>query len=144
MASMRLLHFGFKVHDIDRTMAAYNDLFGIEWDPVAEFTLPRDGDPNTISRTKVTHGKTGDGVEIELVEYVEGPPVDDHVLGDREGISHVAFLVDDLAAERAKVEAKGIAIVNQGTAPRASWIFLHDARLGGALVQLVQLNKSEG
>lgn len=144
MASMRLLHFGFKVHDIDRTMAAYNDLFGIEWDPVAEFTLPRDGDANKISRTKVTHGKTGDGVEIELVEYVEGPPVDDHVLGDREGISHVAFLVDDLAAERAKVEAKGIAIVDQGTAPRASWIFLHDARLGGALVQLVQLNKSEG
>jgi catechol 2,3-dioxygenase-like lactoylglutathione lyase family enzyme len=143
MAGMRLLHFGFKVHDIDRTMAAYNDLFGIEWDPVAEYALPRDGDASQLSRTKVTHGKTGDGVEIELVQYVEGPPVDNHVMGDREGISHVAFLVDDLAAERAKVEAKGIAIVNEGTAPRASWIFLHDTRLGGALVQLVQLNEPE-
>jgi hypothetical protein len=88
----------------------------------------------------VTHGKTGDGVEIELVQYVEGPPVDDLVMNGREGVSHVAFVVDDLAAERASAQAKGIAIVNEGSAPRASWIFLHDNRLGGALVQLVQLN----
>ncbi|QGZ96225.1 VOC family protein [Terricaulis silvestris] len=141
MVGMRLLHFGFKVHDIERTMQAYNELFGIDWDPVAEFALPRGDNNAQLSRTKVTHGKTGDGVEIELVQYVEGPPVDDMVMGEREGISHVAFLVDDLAAERAKAEAKGIAIVNEGTAPRASWIFLHDHRLGGALVQLVQLNK---
>ena len=61
-------------------------------------------------------------------------------MGGREGVSHVAFLVDDLAAERAR-QRKGIAIVNEGSAPRASWIFLHDDRLGGALVQLVELNK---
>ncbi|MGE0740826.1 MAG: VOC family protein [Hyphomonadaceae bacterium] len=140
MPGMRLLHFGFRVHDIERTMQAYTELFGIEWDPVAEYALPRDGDASKLSRSKVTHGKTGDGVEIEMVQYVEGPPVDEHVLGGREGISHVAFLVDDLAAERAKAQARGIAIVNEGSAPRASWIFLHDERLGGALVQLVQLN----
>lgn len=142
MSGMRLLHFGFKVHDIERTMGAYNDLFGVEWDPVAEFALPGEGGSSKLSRSKVTHGKTGDGVEIELVQHVEGPHVDDYVMGDREGISHVAFLVDDLAAERAKVEAKGVSIVDEGSAPRASWIFLHDERLGGALVQLVQLNKT--
>jgi predicted enzyme related to lactoylglutathione lyase len=141
MSAMRLLHFGFKVHDIERTMQAYNDLFGIEWDQVAEFALPRDGDASKLSRTRVTHGKTGDGVEIELVQYLEGPPVDDHVMGGREGISHVAFLVDDLEAERERAKSKGVAIVNEGTAARASWIFLHDERLGGALVQLVQLNQ---
>jgi catechol 2,3-dioxygenase-like lactoylglutathione lyase family enzyme len=140
MTARRLLHFGFKVHDIERTMAAYSELFGIDWDPVAEFALPRGDDPSQLSRTRVTHGKTGDGVEIELVQYVEGPPVDDLVMGGREGVSHVAFLVDDLAAERARMKAKGIAIVNEGSAPRASWIFLHDERLGGALVQLVQLH----
>jgi catechol 2,3-dioxygenase-like lactoylglutathione lyase family enzyme len=140
MTAKRLLHFGFRVHDIERTMSAYTELFGIEWDPVAEYALPRDGDASQLSRSKVTHGKTGDGVEIELVQYVEGPPVDDLVMGGREGVSHVAFVVDDLAAERARAEAKGITIVNEGAAPRASWIFLHDERLGGALVQLVQLN----
>jgi catechol 2,3-dioxygenase-like lactoylglutathione lyase family enzyme len=140
MAAKRLLHFGFKVNDIERTMQAYHELFRIEWDPVVEHALPRDGEGSKLTRSKVTHGKTGDGVEIEMVEYVEGAPIDDHVLGGREGISHVAFVVDDLAAERAKAQANGLAIVSTGSAPRASWIFLHDDRLGGALVQLVQLN----
>ncbi|HVY86754.1 MAG TPA: VOC family protein [Caulobacterales bacterium] len=140
MTAMRLLHFGFRVHDIERTMQAYDDLFGIEWDAVAEYALPRDGVGGQVTRSRVTHGKTGDGVEIELVQYLEGAPIDDCVMGGREGVSHVAFLVDDLAAERAKAEAKGVAVVGEGSAPRARWIFLHDERLGGALVQLVQLN----
>ena len=71
---MRLLHFGFKVHDIERTMRAYHELFGIEWDPVAEFALPRGDDASAAQPQKVTHGKTGDGVEIEIVQYVEGRP----------------------------------------------------------------------
>jgi catechol 2,3-dioxygenase-like lactoylglutathione lyase family enzyme len=140
MTAMRLLHFGFRVHDIERTMQAYRDLIGIEWDPVAEYALPSDHDPNELTRSKVTHGKTGDGVEIELVQYLDGVAIDDRVMGGREGVSHVAFVVDDLPAERARAQAKGIAIVGEGAAPRASWIFLHDERLGGALVQLVQLN----
>lgn len=140
MSAMRLLHFGFKVHDIDRTMIAYRDLFGIEWDPVVEYALPgADG----VSRSKVTHGKTGDGVEIELVQYIEGANLDTRVLGDREGISHVAFIVDDLEAERARATANGVKIVGEGTASRASWVFLQDERLGGALVQLVHLKKAQ-
>ena len=137
---MRLLHFGFKVRDIERTMQAYQELAGITWDPVAEHVLPAPGDDGCRQRSLVTHGYTDDGVEIELVQTLEGVAVDDEVLGDREGVSHVAFLVDDLDAERAKARAKGIAIVHEGSAPRASWVFLKDDRLGGALVQLVQLN----
>lgn len=141
--AMRLLHFGFKVHDIESTTAAYADLFGIAWDPIAEYEIPSDRDPGKFTRSKVTHGKTGDGVEIELVQNVAGDTVEDRLMGGREGVSHIAFLVDDLAAERARMEARGVVIVGQGSAPRASWVFVHDARLGGALVQLVQLNKPE-
>ena len=32
---MNLLHFGFKVKDIERAMHAYGDLLGIKWDPVS-------------------------------------------------------------------------------------------------------------
>lgn len=142
MAARRFLHFGFRVHDIDATMKAYEELLGIAWDPVQEYEIPRSGADGGASRSKVTHGKTGDGVEIEMVQYLEGAPVDETVLAGREGISHIAFVVDDLGAERAAAEAKGIAIVGEGNAPRASWIFLHDKRLGGALVQLVQLNQA--
>ena len=132
---MRLLHFGFKVHDIERTMQAYSEIAGVRWDPVVEYVQPG------ARRSRVTHGYTEDGVEIELVQPVEGAAVEDVIMGDREGISHIAFVVDDLAAERAKALDRGMEIVNEGTAPRASWIFLKDDRLGGALVQLVELSR---
>jgi len=57
-------------------------------------------------------------------------------------MSHLAFEVEDLAAERARAEARGANILGEGTAPRASWFFILDDRLGGALVQLVQLHPS--
>jgi len=137
---MRLLHFGFKVHDIERAMQGYEEVAGIRWDPVREYEQPpREGETKP-NRTKVTHGYTSDGVEIELVQQIEGAAIDDAVLGAREGVSHLAFVVDDLAVERAKAQARGIAIINEGAAPRASWIFLQDDRFAGALVQLVQLN----
>ena len=138
---MKLLHFGFKVHDIEKTSQAYRELFGLDWEPIKQFALPtRVGEHSGEVLSKVTHAWTDDGVEIELVQTVEGASVDDAILGDREGMSHIAFQVDDLAAERAKAEARGANILSEGTAPRASWFFLLDERLGGALIQLVQLH----
>ena len=131
---MKLLHFGFKVHDIHRTTEAYRELFGLEWEPVKEYTT--DG-----GRSRVSHAWTDDGVEIEMVEPVDGGALDDLVMGEREGISHIAFSVEDLAAEKEKALSKGLKVVNEGTAPRASWFFIHDDRLGGALIQMVQLHE---
>ena len=138
---MKFMHFGFKVHDIEKSSAAYRELFGLDWEPIKDFTLPtRVGDRFGEVRSKVTHAWTDDGVEIELVETVSGHSADNALLGDREGMSHLAFEVEDLAAERARAEARGANIISEGTAPRASWFFIHDERLGGALVQLVQLH----
>lgn len=137
---MRFLHFGFKVHDIERTAAAYRELLGLDWEPVREFELmTRVGTVEGLARSKVTHAVTENGVEIELVQTVAGPSVDDSLLGEREGLSHIAFVVDDLAAERARAEAKGIEVLSEGEAPRARWIFLKDERFGGALLQLVEM-----
>lgn len=134
---MRLLHFGFKVHDIERTMRAYEELAGLKWDPVVEHVIPAG---ESEHRARVTHAITENSVEIELVQTVAGVSPDDAVLGEREGISHLAFIVDDLDAERIKAERRGSKVISEGSAPRASWIFLKDDRFGGALVQLVQLN----
>ena len=139
---MNLLHFGFKVKDIARSTALYADLFGIVWDPVREYDVPVTVDGETRrNRSLVTHGKTGDGIEIEMVQPIEGEATDDIVLEGREGISHVAFSVVDLAAERARLRGRGLRIVGEGTAPRADWLFVSDPWLGGALVQLVQLHE---
>jgi catechol 2,3-dioxygenase-like lactoylglutathione lyase family enzyme len=139
---MNLLHFGFKVKDIARSSAIYADLFGIVWDPIREYDVPVvvDGQAKR-NRSYVTHGKTSDGIEIEMVQPIEGEVPDDIALGDREGISHVAFAVQSLEQEKSRLIARGIEIVNEGTAPRADWLFVADERLGGALVQLVQLHE---
>jgi hypothetical protein len=141
---MNLLHFGFKVKDIAQSSALYAELFGIVWDPIREYDVPVmvDGQARR-NRSYVTHGKTSDGIEIEMVQPIEGEVPDDIALGDREGISHVAFTVLDLAAEKARLLKRGIAIVNEGTAPRADWLFVADPWLGGALVQLVQLHEGK-
>ena len=137
--AMRLLHFGFAVRDIGTTSAAYRELFGIEWEPVARYALADGEGGEQVSL--VTHGHTGDGTEIEMVQTVSGDTVDARWFGDREGVSHIAFQVDDLAAERARLSEMGVEIVGDGSAPRADWFFVRDERLGGALVQLVQLNR---
>ena len=141
---MNLLHFGFKVKDIARSTALYADLFGIAWEPIREYDVPVsvDGEARR-NRSLVTHGRTSDGIEIEMVQPIEGESPDDIALDGREGISHVAFKVIDLAAERARLRARGIRIVSEGTAPRADWLFVADPWLGGAMVQLVQLHKDD-
>lgn len=88
-ATMGFLHVGMKVHDIERATQCYTSVFGIAWEPVREYqlshiTLESDLAP---SRTLVTHGKTAQGVEIEMVQVLEGEVADDLVLDDR-GIAH--------------------------------------------------------
>jgi catechol 2,3-dioxygenase-like lactoylglutathione lyase family enzyme len=138
--AMDLLHLGFAVRDIETTSQAYRDLFGVAWAPIARYVLP-DPDGGADQVSLVTHGRTGDGVEIEMVQTVSGQTVDARWFGDREGLSHIAFKVEDLSAERARLAALGVEIVGEGSAPRADWFFVRDERLGGALVQLVQLRE---
>lgn len=138
--AMRLLHVGFAVRDLEMTTAVWRTLFGIDWEPPVRHDLPDpDSGPDHVSL--VTHGRTGDGVELEMVQTVSGPTIDAQVFGDREGMSHLAFQVDDLDAERARMIAAGVEVLGEGSAPRADWVFLRDARLGGLLVQLVQLHR---
>jgi catechol 2,3-dioxygenase-like lactoylglutathione lyase family enzyme len=138
----KFLHFGFKVKDIHASMKTYGALLDIKWDPVVEFqTEEQDlhGKPCPL-RIYLTHGHTSDGTEIEMIQLLDGDVPDRIVLGDRDGISHVAYSVDDLEAARARAQAQGLKIVSEGKAGRANWIFVADDKLGGALVQFVKFN----
>jgi hypothetical protein len=72
--------------------------FGIVWEPVREHQLSNITLAGNVSpsRTLVTHGKTSEGFEIEMIQVLEGAVADDVVLGGQEGVSHFAFTVDDL------------------------------------------------
>jgi catechol 2,3-dioxygenase-like lactoylglutathione lyase family enzyme len=142
---MKLLHVGFAVKDIHRSIKLYQEAFGIRWEPVKEYALTTyiDGVANP-TRALVTHGLTDNGVEFEMVENVAGISADSLILGDREGLSHMAFVVEDLAAARADAEARGIRTVSEFRSEKVDFIFLKDERLAGALVQLVQFHGPRG
>jgi catechol 2,3-dioxygenase-like lactoylglutathione lyase family enzyme len=140
---MEFLHVGMKVDDIERSRALYGQLFGMKWEPVSEYALADavlEGEVSP-SRSLVSHGWTSDGTEIEMVQVVEGRTADHLVLGDREGLSHVAFCVDDLTAAVTTAEAAGLRRVSEWASPAVDFVFLSGAALGGLLVQLVQFKE---
>lgn len=139
---MEFLHVGFKVNDIHRTTALYGELFGIVWEPIREHRLDDITLHGRISpvRTLVTHGKTASGFEIEVIQCLEGEVADDIVLQGREGLSHVAFLVDDLAAASGEMQARGLRPVSEYYSDYVDFIFFEGQGLGGALAQLVQFH----
>ena len=109
---MRFSHIGLGVRDIRQTMDVFRETLGVKWGPLEEFeTVLRDSDGlSDRSRARIVHGLTGDGLDIELSQCLEGETPDTLLLGSREGVSHIAFEVDDLAAERARLLARGFRI----------------------------------
>jgi predicted enzyme related to lactoylglutathione lyase len=145
-AAMDFLHIGMKVHDIERATRCYAEAFGIVWEPVREYqlshiTLEGDAAP---SRTLVTHGKTAQGVEIEMVQGLEGKTADDLVLDGREGVSHIAFTVDDLDAAIAQATERGLRLVSEYRSEQVDFAFFDGDDLGGVLAQLVHFKQERG
>ncbi|EIT70742.1 MULTISPECIES: VOC family protein [Hydrocarboniphaga] len=138
---MKFLHVGFAVKDIHRSIGLYADLFGIRWEPVKEYAITTyvEGKANP-TKALVTHGHTDNGFEFEMVENTQGISADSLILGDREGLSHMAFTVNDLAAARSEAEGRGLRTVTEFSSQKVDFIFLKDERLAGALVQLVKFH----
>lgn len=142
---MKFLHTGFAVKDIHRSVELYRELFGFRFEPVKEHALTTllDGKPNPI-RTLVTHGWTDNDVEFEMVQSVSGISSDSLILGDREGLSHIAFTVDDLPAARAQAEARGLKMIYEFASEKVDYQFFEGEGLAGVLVQLVKFHGARG
>jgi methylmalonyl-CoA/ethylmalonyl-CoA epimerase len=81
-------------------------------------------------------------VKVELLEAVgAASPVTRFLEKRGAGIHHVAFLVDDIVAEMARLKKEGFALLSEQ--PRAGadgkWVcFVHPKSTGGVLVELCQ------
>jgi len=142
-AVMGFLHVGMKVHDIERATRCYAEWFGISWEPVREYQLSHitlEGD-EAPSRTLVTHGKTAEGFEIEMVQGLEGTTADDLVLDGREGVSHIAFTVGDLDTAIAEATGRGLRLVSEYRSEQVDFAFFAGDDLGGLLAQLVHFKQ---
>jgi methylmalonyl-CoA epimerase len=129
MAGTRIDHVGIAVEDIDAAEALYRQLCGAV--PVGRDSLPD---------TEVAMLAVGD-TQIELVAS-RGPdtPVGKFLANRGPGMHHVAFEVDDVAAELARLRAAGVELVDEE--PRIGAFghtvaFVHPRSLGGVLAELV-------
>jgi methylmalonyl-CoA epimerase len=124
-------HVGIAVADLDAAVEAYQRLFGAELEH--RETVPDQG-------VEAASLRVGAG-RIELLASL-GPdtPVGKFLANRGPGMHHVAFEVDDVAAELARLAAAGAELIDEQ--PRRGLFglqvaFVHPAATGGVLAEFV-------
>lgn len=122
---------GIAVEDLDAAIANYQSLFGAELEH--RETLPDQG----VEAASLRVGES----RIELLHALGLDTPVGKFLADRgPGMHHVAFEVDDLAAELARLAQAGVRLIDE--APRRGLFglqvaFVHPESTGGVLAELV-------
>lgn len=108
-----IYHTGFVVADLDRALEFYTGILGLTVE-----RAPSESSSDWLARVvgyDSVHLRTafvgpGDGHSIELLEYIEprGEPRADQHDRNRPGSAHAAFVVDDVAAWRARLKEQGV------------------------------------
>jgi methylmalonyl-CoA/ethylmalonyl-CoA epimerase len=124
-------HLGIAVQDLDAAIASYERLFGARLEH--RETLGDQG-------VEAASLRVGDG-RVELLHAL-GPetPVGRFLASRGPGMHHVAFHVDDLPAELARLTAEGARLIDE--TPRRGLFglqvaFVHPESTGGVLAELV-------
>jgi methylmalonyl-CoA epimerase len=124
-------HLGIAVEDLDAAIANYATLFGAELEH--RETVPDQG----VEAASLRVGES----RIELLRAL-GPdtPVGKFLAGRGPGMHHVAFQVDNIAEELARLAAAGVRLIDE--VPRRGLFglqvaFVHPEATGGVLAELV-------
>jgi catechol 2,3-dioxygenase-like lactoylglutathione lyase family enzyme len=131
-----LHHVGITVKDLDASIRFYHDVLGLEFsnEPSPWFDGPELGPAVGVPGAGLRQVSLilGDST-FELLEY-KSPPSETvkPLLSNNIGASHVAFLVDDIRAKKAELEAKGIEFysdvntVDEGVLAGWRWVYFED------------------
>lgn len=133
----RIDHIGIAVRDLDAGIAWHESAFGLR--VVARETSHEQG-----VHEAMLHVATGEGggSYVQLLQPThQDTPVGRFLARRGEGLHHIAYGVDDVAATVRRLRTAGIRLVDLH--PRtggmgSSIAFVHPASAGGALVELVQ------
>jgi len=119
LGSKIVCQIGLIVRDIERSSAAYADLFGVEvptWsltDPEEKAHTRYRGQPTT-ARAKLAFFDLG-GVSLELIEPVGAPSTWREFLETHgEGVHHIAFHIQGMDEQLAILERRGMDTVQRG------------------------------
>jgi lactoylglutathione lyase len=138
-------HFSFTVSSMDAALHFFRDLLGLEAGPVAEVEN-KDvqkivGLPGAVMRVSLLQAP--DGINIELIEYVEpqGCKIDAAVYNP--GAAHIAFQVDNIEQTFMDLSEKGVRFVNPpvwtlGNDGKGQWGVAYLKGPDGITVELVE------
>ena len=131
MSATGIHHIGIAVADLDEAVAAYRRLFGAELE--LREALPDQGVESALLRV----GE--DRVEL-LASLADDTPVGRFLERRGPGMHHVAFEVDDVGGELARLAAEGAELIDER--PRRGLLgleiaFVHPNATGGVLAELV-------
>ena len=129
---MRISHIGIAVESLEEAVRRYAALFGND-DPHRE-TVDEQG-------VAIASFPVGDAV-IELTAATgESSPIAKFIGKRGEGIHHIAFEVDDINAELARLKESGCRLINETPTDGAHGMliaFVHPSSFNGVLVELCQ------
>jgi catechol 2,3-dioxygenase-like lactoylglutathione lyase family enzyme len=108
-------HTGVSVEDMDKAIAFYRDVIGMEKTFDREFDAPITRLTSLPDvRVRVVHMKLG-GSAVELFEYKQPrgrPPAREHRQNDF-GLTHIGFLVDDFWGTYQRLVDKGVRFLGE-------------------------------
>jgi methylmalonyl-CoA/ethylmalonyl-CoA epimerase len=135
----RLIQVGVVVKDLDKAVERLSSL-GIG--PFTPMLLPPDaeqwfrGKP-LDAKFRISGARLGE-IILELIQPVEGESPHQEFLDSKgEGIQHIAFAVDDLDREVAKLTKQGVSIQLSANLRDVRVAYL-DLGVGGLIIELIQ------
>jgi len=125
-------HVGITVRDLDAAVEHYRRTLGVE--PVHRETIEKDGVVEALFKMGTSY--------VQLLAPT-GPdtPVGKFLEKRGEGVHHVGYRVDDVAAVVEHLKTEGVPMVDETPRPgsRGTTVaFAHPKGFGGVLVELVQ------
>ena len=128
----KIEHLGIAVRSLEEGNALYTRLLGVG--PYKEEVVESEG-------VRTSFFQAGPN-KIELLEAVHADsPIAKFIEKRGEGLHHVAYAVDDIRSEMARLKAEGVLLLNEEPKAGADgkWVcFLHPKSTGGTLVELCQ------
>jgi len=125
-------HIGVVVKDVDKAVEYYQSL-GIVDKATDRVTM--EGKKAKLVGRFINIGS----LLIELWQPVRGETVQQEFLNSRgEGVNHIAFHVDDLAREKAKLVEKGIPVVFSVKDEEGDMAYFDVRKVGNTLIELIQ------
>lgn len=132
-------HVGIAVSDLERSIAIYARLTGIDHPHIVEV-------PDQNVRVAIFDRPETSGGRIELVAASSpDSPITRFLAKHGEGLHHVCISVDDIAGRLAELKADGIRLID--TEPRIGAegekiAFVHPSSTGGVLIELQERRRA--